>query len=522
VTVTLFDGEVMQKKIITAVVVLALLAGALYTATNTRLFKDSPNIIIILTDDMDNSLMPYMPTTNQLIGEQGAVFNNYFITTPLCCPSRSSMLRGQYAHNTDILENSPGFARFFKLKEEEQTLNVWLQDAGYRTALYGKYLNNYPVNAGKNYVPPGWTDWSAFLGTDYEGDLYYNYTMNENGTLVQYGHAPEDYSTDVIRDKSLTFIDDSVKADSPFFLFVSVYAPHGPSLPAPRHEALNADLTYPKSPSFNEKDVSDKPQLIQALTNTGDEFDETDANAYFRARVNAVQAVDELVGDIVHSLEQNGQLDNTYIFFASDNGFHLGEHSIPSGKGTAYEEDIRVPLMVRGPGITPGTQISQMTANIDIAPTIAEITSVGTPDFVDGRSFLPCLEGKEVPWRDGLLIEFGYIVEEALTGAQTISFSNGSPVLKDPETDNLLVDIEGGAFRGIRGEDYVYVEYDNGEIEFYDLKADPYQLENLAGKLSPETLDALHAKLDALKYCEGSACQKLDEDLKVDIQYVSP
>lgn len=506
----------MQKKIIIFVIVLALLAGAVYTVTNTRLFKDSPNVIIILTDDMDNSLLPYMEKTNQLVGEQGATFSNYFITTPLCCPSRASMLRGQYAHNTDILENSPGFARFFKLQEEENTLNVWLQDAGYRTALYGKYLNNYPVNAGKNYVPPGWTDWAAFLGTDYEGDMYYNYTMNENGTLVQYGDAPEDYSTDVIRDKSLTFIDDSVKADSPFFLFVSVYAPHGPATPAPRHSALTADLTYPQSPSFGEADLSDKPEIIRSLTNTGDEFDEDDANTYFRARVNALQAVDELVGVLIQTLEEKNQLDNTYIFFMSDNGFHLGEHAIPSGKGTAYEEDIRVPLMVRGPGIEPGTQISQMTANIDLAPTIAEITGVGTPDFVDGRSFLPCLLGKEVPWRDGLLIEFGYVIEKSLSNAQTISFSNSSPVLKDPETDNLLVDVEGGAFRGIRGEDYVYVEYDNGEIEFYDLKADPYQLRNLAGSLSQETLASLHTKLKALKYCEGSDCQSLENDLKIE------
>jgi N-acetylglucosamine-6-sulfatase len=508
----------MQKKIILAIIVLVLVAGATYTATSTRLFKDSPNVIIILTDDMDNSLIPYMPKTNQLIGEQGATFSNYFITTPLCCPSRASMLRGQYAHNTDILENSPGFARFFKLSEEEATLNVWLHDAGYRTALYGKYLNNYPVNAGQNYVPPGWTDWAAFLGTDYEGDLYYNYTMNENGTLVKHGDAPEDYSTDVIRDKSLTFINDSVKADSPFFLFVSVYAPHGPATSAPRHEGLNADLTYPQKPSFEEADLSDKPELIRSLTNTGDEFDVDDANIYFRARVNALQAADELVEDVVQTLEQNGQLENTYIFFVSDNGFHLGEHSIPSGKGTPYEEDIRVPLMVRGPGIEPGTQISQMTANIDLAPTIAEITNIRAPEFVDGRSFLPCLQGENVSWRNGLLVEFGYEVDKAFSSTYNISALSDAQTLKDPETDNLLVGVAGGAFRGIRGEDYVYVEYDNGEVEFYDLQADPYQLENLAGRLSAETLSDLHTNLEALKYCEGSDCQSLEDDLKIEFR----
>lgn len=496
----------MQKKIIIAVIVLALLAGAYYTVTNTRLFKESPNVIIILTDDMDTTLMPYMPKTNQLIGEQGATFDNYFVTTPICCPSRASMLRGQYAHNTDVLENSPGFARFFKLQEEESTLPVWLQDAGYRTALYGKYLNNYPVNAGRNYVPPGWTDWAAFIADTDDGDFYYSYTMNENGTLVEYGDAPEDYSTDVILDKSLTFINDSVKADSPFFLFVSVYAPHGPSTPAPRHMDFDHTLAYPQKPSFLEADLSDKPQLIQSLTNTGDDFDAGDAMNSFSGRAASLRAADELVETLIQTLEQTGQLENTYIFFMSDNGFHLGEHSLPSGKGTPYEEDIHVPLIVRGPGITPGTQVSQMTANIDLAPTIAEIAGVSIPEFVDGRSFLPCLEGKEVLWRDGLMIEFGYIDEEAI---------NEALALGDPETDNLLVDIVGGAFRGIRAGNYVYVEYANGEIEFYDLKADPYQLDNLAGKLSPETLEILHTKVEALKVCEGADCRNLEEDLEI-------
>jgi arylsulfatase A-like enzyme len=247
--------------------------------------------------------------------------------------------------------------------------------------------------------------------------------------------------------------------------------------------------------------------LIQSLANSGDVFDENDANIFFNARINSLQAADELVEDLIQTLESTDQLENTYIFFVSDNGFHLGEHSLPSGKGTPYEEDIRVPLMVRGPNIAPGTVVNQMSANIDLAPTIAEIAGVDAPDFVDGRSFLPCLTGKEVPWRDGLLIEFGYIDEEAVKEA-----------LADPETDNLLVDVAGGAFRAIRGLDYVYVEYVNGEIEFYDLVSDPYQLENIAVQLSAETLEVLHTKLEALKYCEDNTCRTLDEDLNLEIQ----
>lgn len=493
----------MQKEILIALIVLALLSGC----TMNNLFNTSPNVIFILTDDLDMTLMPYLPQTNQLIGAQGATFESHFITTPICCPSRTSILRGQYAHNTDIMENSPGFARFFKLKEEENTVNVWLRNEGYRTALFGKYLNNYPVNAGREYVPPGWDDWAAFLANQDDGDFFYNYTLNENGRLVEYGNAPEDYSTDVIRDKSLTFIDASVKADSPFFLFVSVYAPHGPATAAPRYEGLYTDLNYPQKPSFNEADISDKPQIIQTLSQTGDEFDEDDADNAFRMRAASLQSVDELVADLVRKLEETGQLQNTYIIFTSDNGFHLGEHRLPSGKGTPYEEDIRVPLLIRGPGIAPGTTVTHMTANMDFAPTIAEMTHSSVPDFVDGRSFLPWLRGEDVQWRDGLLIEFGYIDEDAVAQA-----------LADPETDNLLVGVEGGAFRAIRGGDYVYVEYVNGEKEFYDLLNDPYQLENLAGRLSEETLGLLKARLAALKYCAAAECRALEEDLELDFR----
>jgi len=509
----------MRKKIIIAVIALALTAGGIFTVTHTRLLKASPNIVIILTDDMDNALLPYMEQTNRLIGAQGATFSNYFIPTPLCCPSRTSTLRGQYSHNTDILENTPGFARFFKLGEEENALPVWLSEAGYKTALFGKYLNNYPVNAGRNYVPPGWTDWAAFLSNKDEGDFYYNYIMNEDGALVEHGQAPEDYSTDVIRARSLAFIEQRAEDDAPFFLFVSVYAPHGPSTPAPRHLNVYNDLTYPQSPSFNEADLSDKPQVIRALSETGDEFDEGDANTIFRSRVRSVQAVDELVADLVHTLEQNGQLNNTYIFFMSDNGFHLGEHKIPSGKGTPYEEDIRVPLMVRGPGIEAGRQVTQMSANIDIAPTIADIVGIRTPDFVDGRSLVPCLTGKTPDERKALLIEFGYKFESSLLDAQTISFGGlTESSLKDPETDNILADVEGGNFRGIRAQDFVYVEYQNGEIEFYDLQADPYQLENLAGGLSQETLEALHTHLAALMTCSGGECRALEENFNLSIK----
>jgi arylsulfatase A-like enzyme len=517
----------MQKRIIIAVALAVLIAGAVYAATGTRLFKTPPNIVIILTDDMDMKLMPYMEKTNELIGGQGATFTNYFITTPICCPSRTSMLRGQYSHNTDIMENSPGFARFFKLGEEESTLAVWLNEGGYETSMIGKYLNVYPTNAGWSYVPPGWTDWHAFLNRDPGDDFYFDYVMNENGEITEYGNSLEEYSTDVILAKSIDFINNNSNNNSPFFLLVSVYAPHGPSTPAPRHEETFADIEYPQGPSFNEEDISDKPQIIQTLGSTGDEFDISDANNLFRKRVQSVQAVDELVAEVIKTLEENGQLESTYIFFLSDNGFHMAEHRFPSGKGMPYEEDIHVLFMLRGPGIQPGTQVTQLIANIDIAPTIADMANVDAADFVDGRSFLPILktENGTVPdWRKGLLIEIGYISNDPFSlNPQNISLSSTEDIpvfveYPDSKHDEYLAQAEGGSFRGFRTETYLYAEYENGELEFYDLTTDPYQMENIAATLDPELLARLHFQLESLKTCTAETCRALENELTAELK----
>jgi N-acetylglucosamine-6-sulfatase len=494
-----------------------LIAGILfYAVNNTRLFKNSPNIIIILTDDLDMKLMPFVPQANELIGAHGATLTNYFITTPICCPSRTSMLRGQYSHNTDILENAPGFVRFFKLNEELDTLPVWLRDAGYQTSLIGKYLNGYPTNAGRNYVPPGWSDWHSFLYQKGNNDFYYNYIMNENSELVPYSDSPEDYSTDVIREKSISFINKNAREDSPFFLLISIYAPHGPSTPAARHEGLFSDLEYPQVPSFNEQDISDKPAIIQELAASGDEFDADDANALFRKRAETMPAVDELIVEVMQTLKQNGQLENTYVIFTSDNGFHMGEHRVPSGKGMPYEEDIHVPFFIRGPGIEPSTQVTQMVANIDLAPTIAEFTSTKTADFVDGRSFASLLgseTSESIAWRKGLLIEIGY--GKNLYGLEPQNISLPSSVIEYPDSshDNYLAQTEGGTYRGIRTESFVYAEYDNGELEFYDLTIDPYQLQNTASTLDPAFQAQLHAQLEALKTCSAETCRMLENQL---------
>lgn len=267
------------KRVGLMIVFVIIITGGifLYTQRPMSSKENPPNIIFILTDDLDYTPMPYMENTNKLIGEQGATFTNYFVTSSACCPSRASTLRGQYPHNTGVLENSPGFERFYENGNDESTIATWLKNAGYKNSFLGKYMNLYPAGVKRTYIPPGWTDWHVFLYRE-SLDFYFAYTMNENGKLVKYHKKNEDYSTDVMKNRTLEFIDKYSRRSSPFFVFISTYAPHGPSDPAPRHTQLYTDLTYPKSESFHEEDTSDKPGIIRNLINTGGIFEEEEAN----------------------------------------------------------------------------------------------------------------------------------------------------------------------------------------------------------------------------------------------------
>jgi len=473
-------------------VLLLVIVGGVFIKRDiiNKLKKPSPNFIFILTDDLDFPLMPYMKNTNKLIGDQGATFTDYFVTSSACCPSRASTFRGQYPHNTTVLENSPGFEEFYKNRKDEDTLAVWMKNAGFQNSFLGKYMNLYPAGVKRTYISPGWADWHVFLSGPSE-DFYYAYTMSENGKLVKYHKKPEDYSTDVLKDDAISFIKKSVWWNTPFFVYLSVYAPHGPSVPAPRHDGTFKGITYPQSPSFNEQDTSDKPSIINNLRDVGGIFEPVDANELFEKRVESVQAVDEMVADLVQTLKDNGQLDNTYIFFTSDNGFRMGEHSLPSGKMLAYEEDIHVPLLVRGPGITPGSKVTQMTANIDIAPTIAELAGAKSADFIDGRSFVRYFSSQgETDWRKALLFETGN-----LTG-----------------TSHVI------SYRAVRTDKFIYIEYESNELEFYDLVKDPYEMNNIAKSLDSATLSSLHTWLEQLKTCQADACRKAEMAVP-DIKY---
>ena len=474
-----------------------------------------PNIVLILTDDMDARAVACLPNVQALLAEQGVSFSNAFVTTPLCCPSRASILRGQYAHNHGVLNNNGedgGFPAFYRRGNEESTLATWLQDAGYRTALVGKYLNRYPQEASITHVPPGWDTWAAFVSSDNEEDeggaYYNNYTLNLDGTLVHYGNDPEDYSTDVLNGIGVEFVREAVAAEDPFFLYLAPFAPHGPSTPAERHRDAFAGAEAPRVPSFAEQDVSDKPAWVQAhraLTATDvDLIDER-----HQRRLRSLLAVDEMVADLMQTLAATGALENTYVVFASDNGYQLGEHRLPAGKQAAYDESTRVPLIVRGPDILAGSIEDALVLNIDWAPTFAELAGAATPEFVDGRSLVPFLTGGEpAAWRDQFLIER---FERQRSNGQSKASLPATPVVDlPPVPESRIAPITAPPYLALRGNRYLYVEYTNGERELYDVVADPYQLDNLAATADETLLAALSADLARLRACAGESCRVAD------------
>jgi arylsulfatase A-like enzyme len=440
-----------------------------------------PNIVFIMTDDEDVRIHRYMPKTKALIEDQGVAFENYFVTYSFCCPSRATTLTGQYAHNHRVMGNllpTGGTNKFRQMGHESRTVAVWLQEAGYRTGLFGKYMNNYEKK-DVFYVPPGWDEWIG--GENY----YFDYVMNENGTPVRYGDQPEDYFTDVLARHASDSIRRASAADEPFFLYITPSAPHAPATAAPRHADLFADTPYPFPPSFDEGDVSDKPSLIRDLPPL-EPWQREAIERHYRERLRSLQAVDDMVETIIRTLEETGELDNTYIIYTSDNGWHMGEHRQFVGKTTAYEEDIRVPFVMRGPGVPKGKRLTSLVVNTDLAPTFAAIAGATPNSFVDGRSFLPLLSDPEQPWRVSFGIERGQI-------------------------DNTMEITGAATFHGLRTADWTYVDYGNGERELYDLRADPYQLENIAGRVDSALLAQLSQRAAELANCAGSACRELED-----------
>ena len=485
--------------------------------------KPKPNIVLILTDDQDAAEFAYMPKLKALIGDQGVTLPNYYVAESLCCPSRSTTLRGQYPHNTQILSNGPysGFAKFFQLGEESSTIATWLQGAGYATMLSGKYLNGFPLANDLMHIPPGWTEWySAMAGNPYSE---YHYTLNENGKQVAYGTSPADYGTDVYVGKTVDFIQRTAKQGKPFFVYFAPYAPHKPYTPAPRDANLFQNLKAPRTANYNETDVSDKPVYIKDRPlldqKTRDTIDQD-----YRLRLQSLQAVDDGIESIVNALKAAGQLDNTYIFFTSDNGYHLGNHRQVTGKIAPYQEELRVSMMVRGPGVPAGKTVQNLEVNTDLAPTWADLAGVTTPDFVDGRSLVPLLGNNPPPlaqWRQIFSIENGEMGAAAVNPGAQVEV-NADPGMQEPlDQDEMDAAAAANAknnkltipaFRGVHTQTMSYAEYVTGEKELYDLVADPFELNNLVSTADPKLLAEFSARVKELSTCKAAACRAAEDE----------
>jgi N-acetylglucosamine-6-sulfatase len=454
-----------------------------------------PNIVFVLTDDLSMDLLRFMPQV-QALQSRGLSFDNYFVSDSLCCPSRSSIFTGDLPHDTGVFTNAGldgGIGAFYANDDEESSFNVALHDAGYRTAMMGKYLNGYLQGPGRSpvpstYVPPGWDQW------DVPGYAYseYDYTLNENGRLRQFGHRPADYLTDVLTRKGVRFVTSSASAGRPFFLELATFAPHDPYTPAPRDAHDFPSLRAPRPPNF---DVlpTDPPQWLANHPPLGNGRIAL-INRAFRRRVQSVQAIDDMLRKLERALAADGELNDTYLVFSSDNGLHTGEYRLNPGKLTAFDTDIHVPLVITGPGVPADVSTGAMAENIDLAKTFEEIAGSAIPS--DGHSLLG-LMGGGIPlgWRNAILVEHH--------GPDIDGSGEGG---RDPDSQDHLSG-NPPSYEAMRTPDFLYVEYRDDEREFYDLRSDPYELHNVVSTLSAGQLAQLHDELSGLESCHtGDAC----------------
>ncbi|MEU8244420.1 sulfatase [Actinoplanes missouriensis] len=479
------------------VTVLALIAAALGPPLPTPV-ANRPNIVFVLVDDLSMNLVPYMPNVLRL-QRDGTSFTNYTVTDSLCCPSRASILTGQYPHNTGIVKNhgsDGGFLLFRSRGEEKSTLATDLQSAGYRTAFLGKYLNEYLPESG--YVPPGWDEWMAG-GNAYDN---VNYTLNENGTVKRYGSDPSDYLTDVLSAKAQDLIKTGaietgaieqglIKSTQvkPFFIEISTYTPHLPYPPAPRDAQSFPGLIAPRGDAYGKVPKNAPAWLAPHSPLTAAQIAHMDRG--FRKRVQSIQSIDRMIGDLRATIDKAGIAENTVIVFSSDNGYHMGEYRLNPGKQTAFDVDVNVPLVVAGAGVRRGHVVDALVENIDLRPTFADLAGVRPPAEVDGRSVRQLLGGlTPSQWRTGALIEHS-----------------------DPATDPADPDYQSESenvppsYTALRTADVTWVEYVDGSREYYHRRTDPDQLLNLADGLDPERVTELHEQLHRLATCRGPSCR---------------
>ncbi|KAI6712280.1 hypothetical protein JHW43_005200 [Diplocarpon mali] len=489
-----------------------------------------PNIVVILTDDQDVHLesLDYMPLLKKHITDHGTLYKRHYCSTAICCPSRVTLWTGRNAHNTNVTDVVPpygGYPKFVAQGFNENWLPVWLQDAGYSTFYTGKLFNAHTVDNWNSPHPAGWTSSDFLLDPFTYSYLNSTFQRNEHRPVSHEG----EYSTDVLAEKAYGLLQEGIDSKRPFFLTVAPIAPHSdvkpfPSvpggaervrmtapIPAERHKHLFSDAMVPRTANFN-PDQPGGASWIKQLAQLTDEVVEYN-DGFYRARLQALQAVDELVANLVHQLDDNGILDNTYIIYSADNGYHISQHRLNPGKECGFEEDINVPLIIRGPDVPVG-EASIVTAHTDIAPTILKLAGAKTGwDGLDG-SPIPlnqrALEEAREEGQEHVNIEFwGRGIPEGTFG---FSLDDGKEVFYGLNNTYKALRLIGP------GYNLYYSVWCTNEHELYDLDTDPGQINNLypSSTSQPETaifglphskiLPRLDALLMVTKSCKAETC----------------
>jgi arylsulfatase A-like enzyme len=340
------------------------------------------------------------------------------------------------------------------------------------------YLDRAGPGDDGDHLLAGWSDYHAIVMPS-----YYGFQLHENGQIRTLPSEKSSYQTDVLSKLGQDFIKQSAGSDEPFLLFIAPDAPHEPAIPARRHLGKFSRRKAPRSPSFNEADIRGQPGLSRTSPIPDARIAEIDER--YRKTLRSLQAVDEMIRDLVSTLSGNDELADTYIFYLSDNGLHFGQHRIVWGKGTPYEESVRVPLIVRGPGVEAGRTLSRLITNADLLPTLLDLAGRKPPDNIDGRSFASLLgpDAESQPWRNAIPLESRHAVR-----------NSGVP-----------------AFGAIRTERYKWIEYENGTRALYDLDNDPHELTNVAGGGNAAIGTALSKQLAAILACKGPGCRAAED-----------
>ncbi|XP_013399886.1 N-acetylglucosamine-6-sulfatase-like [Lingula anatina] len=457
-----------------------------------------------------------MTKTKKLIGDEGIIFRNMFATSPLCCPSRSSILTGNYVHNHGAVNNSVDgncSSPIWQKQSETRAFITYLKKQKYTTFFAGKYLNQYGKleTGGPEHIPPGWDWWNGLVGNS----RYYNYHLSVNGTVENHRDNYQiDYFTDIINRRAEEFLQLQSPDSVPFFMMLSTPACHGPFTPAPQYSNSFNDIKAPRNGSFNVYG-KDKHWLIRQAKSPMSAHVIATIDKVFRHRWRTLLSVDDMVENVINLLTQRKLLDNTYVFYSSDNGYHLSQFSLPLDKRQLYEFDVRVPLMVRGPGIKAGQLREEIILNIDFAPTFIALSAQTAPSQMDGMSFHNLLaRNATIPassWRESFVIEHQGEYTQIIPNCPQYDYMN----LAHCNAHCVCEDAKNNTYSCVRtlsaDTNYMYCVFEDTENfeEFYDLNKDPDQLSNAIQTVGKSVLMDQRKKLMELSVCQGPSCHKI-------------